>query len=415
MKWPWKTEKRSEKVMDEKSIEAALLQALIGTDKISKSQALQIPSVKASVKLLKDVVSSMEIKLYKRTEQGIEEVKDDPRVRLINDDTKGNMTGTQLKKAMVEDYLLERGAYVYIEKDGSKYKALHFVESQDVYVQHNTDLIFKTYDLLIQGETYMPYEFIKVIRDTSDGFTGKSLVEENSLILAVAYNSLAFENKLVKKGGNKKGFLTSERHLDKEAMDDLKAAWENLYSNEKDNVVVLNDGMDFKESSNTSVEMQLNENKLTNSEEITMLFTIGNAIIRGKATEQDVKNFTKFGVVPMLTDFESSINRDFLKESEKSSMYWAFDTKNINRGSMKDRFEAYGVAIDKNIMQVDEVREIEDLPPIGFNFVKLGLESVLYDPETQTIYTPNTNKVQKMTDLKISKGGEDENEDRDQE
>ena len=44
-------------------------------------------------------------------------------------------------------------------------------------------------------------------------------------------------------------------------MDELKQAFANLYSNSSDNVVILNNGIRFQESSNTSVEMQLNENE----------------------------------------------------------------------------------------------------------------------------------------------------------
>jgi hypothetical protein len=39
---------------------------------------------------------------------------------------------------------------------------------------------------------------------------------------------------------------------------------------------------------------------------------------------------------------------------------------------------------------------MEDLPPLGINFVKLGLNDVLLDPETGMIYTPNTNQYATM-------------------
>ena len=54
-------------------------------------------------------------------------------------------------------------------------------------------------------------------------------------------------------------------------------------------------------------------------------------------------------------------------------------------------------------MQTDEVRKLEDLEPIGFNFVKLGLGDVLYNPETKEVFVPNTNTNSKLEDLK---GGE---------
>ena len=45
------------------------------------------------------------------------------------------------------------------------------------------------------------------------------------------------------------------------------------------------------------------------------------------------------------------------------------------------------------------------MDPIGFNFVKLGLGDVLYNPETNEVFIPNTNSSSKLDDLK---GGDKE-------
>ena len=74
-------------------------------------------------------------------------------------------------------------------------------------------------------------------------------------------------------------------------------------------------------------------------------------------------------------------------------MYFAFDTKELLKGDMRSRFEAYRTALDANFMQIDEVRFAEDLEPLGLNWIKLGLNDVLYDPKTKTVYTPNTGKT----------------------
>ncbi len=57
---------------------------------------------------------------------------------------------------------------------------------------------------------------------------------------------------------------------------------------------------------------------------------------------------------------------------------------------------AYAVALQNNIYQLDEIREREDLPPLNFNYIRLGLDSVLLDPKTGDIYTPNTDKTAMM-------------------
>ncbi len=106
---------------------------------------------------------------------------------------------------------------------------------------------------------------------------------------------------------------------------------------------------------------------------------------------------------------ECALNRDLLLEKEKGSLYWAFDTKELLKGSMKERFDAYKTALDANFMQVDEVRFAEDMEPLGLTWIKLGLQDVLYDPKTNTIYTPNTNQMQRMTEQTLQvpqEGGE---------
>ena len=46
------------------------------------------------------------------------------------------------------------------------------------------------------------------------------------------------------------------------------------------------------------------------------------------------------------------------------------------------------------------------MEPLGIEWIRLGLDSVLYDPKTKTIYTPNTNETKEMTGQIITKGGE---------
>ena len=38
----------------------------------------------------------------------------------------------------------------------------------------------------------------------------------------------------------------------------------------------------------------------------------------------------------------------------------------------------------------------ENMEPLGLQFIKLGLQDVLYDPKTKVVYTPNTNQSNKL-------------------
>jgi len=405
LRWPWQKEERTEQVA-EPSTDDVLLKALLGNTTITKEQALNIPSVQSCINFVANTVSMLPIKLYKDNNGKTEEVKDDVRVDLLNDDTKDTLDAVQFWRAIITDYFLGKGGYAYINRNLNNVISLHYVDESYISIVKNTDPIFKDYKILVNGKGYWPFEFIKILRNTKDGAQGTSLIEENNLILSVAYNSLIFEETLVKKGGNKKGFIKSPRKLTQEVIDKLKEAWRRLYSNNSENVVILNEGLEFQEASNTSVEMQLNENKETNSAEICKLFNIPENIIKGTATAKEYANAFKMGVMPVLKVIECALNRELLLEKEKSSFYFTFDTKEILKGDIKERFEAYKTAIEANFMSVDEVRYMEDLPALGIDWIKLGLDSVLYNPKTGEIYTPNTNQVQNVDKLKG--GDEDE-------
>ena len=377
--------------------EELVLKGFLNEDTISEREAMNIPSVSRCVNLIADTVSMIPIKLYKEEfligKRKTVEIEDS-RCDLFNLDTKDTLGGVDFKRALVRDYLLFGSAYAYINKRRNTIKSLNYVSNENVCITGNFDPIFKDYNSLVRGQSYKPFEFLKILRNTKTGAQGVGIIEENQEILKVAYLTLKFEQNLVSTGGSKKGFIKSEKKITKEAMDSLKRAWRELYCNTENNVIVLNDNLDFKEASNTSTEMQLNENKNSINNSILDIF--------GVPTEWNWETFIKTAVMPILTTIECALNRDLLLEKEKKSFYFAFDTKEITKGDIKTRFEAYKTALDANLMQIDECRYMEDLEPLGLNFIKLGLQDVLFNPQTKEVYTPNTNKVTNISDT----GGE---------
>lgn len=388
----------------EAGAEAPLLTAIIGDTTLTRKRVLEIPTVKAALGLIKGALRETPIKLYEYGEDGrINEVRGDRRVFLLNDDPGDTLSATQFWDAMIEDYFLPGGGYAYINWQGNEIKSLHYVENFNISILQNDDPIFKSYDILIRGKRYKPYQFLKILRDTKDGASGIGIVQENQMLLSTAYNTLKFEKNLVSTGGNKKGFITAMKHLTDKAMEQLKKAWRKLYSSSEENVVILNDGLTFKECSNTSVEMQLNENKQTNAAEIGKLFNIPLGMLSGTGTsaasEDDKAKFLDYCILPFFKTMTNALNRDLLLESEKGKRFFDFDTKDIRKGSLLERYQAYQIAIRTNVMNVDECRKIENLPPIGQNFINLGLGSVMYNPKTGKAIVPNTGEILEMDEL----------------
>ena len=95
-----------------------------------------------------------------------------------------------------------------------------------------------------------------------------------------------------------------------------------------------------------------------------------------------------------------------------NSVKFAYNLSALLKGDIEKRFNAYSLAIKSGFMQIDEVRYREDLEPLELDFIKLGLQDVLYNPKTKEIYTPNTNKTTNITNPDITMEGGDNNEDR---
>ena len=384
----------------EPAVEAFFLRALLGSDEydqITRSDALQIPTVQACIALISNTISRLPLQLRRKKRNGtIEIIRNDARVGLLNADTGDTLTATQFWRAMLEDYFLGKGGFAYINRTMNRVDSIHYVRDDDISIGFETfDPIFKDYDILVQGSRYRPEDFFKILRKTKDGMRSSSIVDENQLELAVAFAELKFELATVKKGGMKSGFLQTDQVVSDKVVSKLKEQIPKLYTDPKTNVLFLNSGIKFQEANATTQELQLNENKSSNAEEICKLFGIPASMICGSRTgnsmtEEDEKQFIR-ACVAVMTDIECSLNRDLLLEGEKKTYSWKFDTKELTRGSIKERYEAYKIGLEKNFLQIDEVREKEDMEPLGIDWVQMNLNTVFYNPKTKEIYTPNTN------------------------
>ena len=365
-----------------------LLKALINNETITREKAMTIPAVSGAVDFISGSIACMPVKLYKYEDGKVVEQKDDRRCKLLNSDTGDTLDAFQMKKAIVEDYLMGKGGYAYIQRSRNDVTGIFYVQDIYIVIMKMYYPIFKQFSIEVEGNRYEPYEFLKILRNTKDGASGVGITVEVSKALETAYQTLLYQLGLVKKGGNKRGFLKSSRKLGQDEIDILKAAWANLYSNNEEAVVVLNNGLEFQEASNTSVEMQLNESKKAFIDEINAIFHI---------YPDDFDRTFKEAIYPIVKAFETALNRDLLLEKEKNDYFFVFDVKEIIKASIKERYEAYKTAKETGFLTINEIRAEENLNYVeGLDVVNVGLGAVLYDINTHTYYTPNMNQ---QTDL----------------
>ena len=385
-----KREETTTPVQQEIVANDVLLQALLNSQPITRDQALTLPAVSGAVDFISGMIASMPIKLYKYKDGKVESKDDDPRVLMLNGDTGDCLDAFQMKKAMVEDYLLGKGGYSYIRRSRNDVTGLFYVKEIYVSAIPNFKPIYKDYYFIVEGETIQKYEMLKLLRNTKDGATGVGLTEEVGTALETAFNTLLYQLNIVKSGGNKKGFLKSQKRLAQEEINVLKQAWNNLYGNSTENVVVLNNGLEFQEASNSSVEMQLNESKKTLQDEINNIFHI---------YPNDFYRTFKEGIYPIVKAFTTALNKDLLLEKEKNKMFFEFDVKEILKANPKEQAEIYKMYKETGMLTINELRRMDNRNIIeGMDVLNVGLGAVLFDTNTHQFYTPNTDTTANITD-----------------
>lgn len=73
-------------------------------------------------------------------------------------------------------------------------------------------------------------------------------------------------------------------------------------------------------------------------------------------------HFLKYSLVHWLVRLEAALTRIWQSEGGEGEV--RFNVSGLLRGSTRERYDAYAVALDKQFMTVNEVRALEDLPPL---------------------------------------------------
>ena len=397
---------------NEGMITADWLEALLRQVPVTKEAALASPYIRGCVDLISGTVASLDFRLFAEKNGVIEEKRDDYRLKIINSTPDHLTDGYAFKWKMTSDYIFHGVAYAYKQRQRNKIVALLYVYANDVEAIMNDDPIFKEVAIYVNGKKYRRDDFFILRRIGDNQFSGHGLLQDNKDFVEMLRRAIEFEINQLSTGGIKKGVIKSQSILKDKALESLKEAWRKLYgTGSTENCIILNNGLDYKELANTPVEMQLNEMVKLMDKQACVSLLVPISLLEGTVgtgVGEIYQNFVKTTINNYLAVWESALDQDMLLEREKGSLYYAADTRELLRGDIEKRFKAYGTAIEQGFMTIDEVRYMEDLKPLGMDFIKMKLGELLYNPATSEGYVPNTKETFSMTDgAKIPpKGGE---------
>ena len=388
----WFTREKEE----EEKEKVTLFEEVFGyaSDKVTIDDALQIPIVNACVSRVSDVIASTDLKLYKKTDKGREEVENDNRVKILNTKVdNGLINNFELKKLIVRDYFLRGHCYFYVKRSGNKVEDIAYLDN--VSISSNSDPFNKLFTIHAYDKTLRPHDTLRITRNTKDGMRGKSIIDETGLHFLLIIKTMERLLTDAKRGFLPKGMFKMEKNI--RDLDAVREDVRKMLSDKNSGYIFLNSSITYEpleKKKDAENEAKANASELNN---IAAMFGVPVSIINGGANEEDKFNFINFTILPLLATIEASLNRDLLLEREQGKYYFAFDTKELLKGNLKERFEAYQIAIKNNIMSMDEVRDIENMPRLNLGFYKFNIADAMYirddEKDINMLLNVNTNTV----------------------
>jgi HK97 family phage portal protein len=381
---------------EEEKEKVTLFEEVFGyaSDKVTIEDALQIPIVNACVSRVSDVIASTDLRLYKKTDKGREEVENDVRVKILNTKVdNGLINSFELKKLIVRDYFLKGHCYFYIKRSGNKVEDIAYLDN--VSISSNSDPFNKLFTIHAYDKTLRPHDTLRITRNTKDGMRGKSIIDETGLHFLLIIKTMERLLTDAKRGFLPKGMFKMEKNI--RDLDAVREDVRKMLSDKNSGYIFLNSAISYEpleKKKDAENEAKANVSELN---KIAAMFGVPVSIINGGANEEDKFNFINFTILPLLATIEASLNRDLLLEREQGKYYFAFDTKELLKGNLKERFEAYQIAIKNNIMSMDEVRDLENMPRLNLGFYKFNIADAMYirddEKDINMLLNVNTNTV----------------------
>ena|SRR5579864_3944088 len=149
--------------------------------------------------------------------------------------------------------------------------------------------------------------------------------------------------------------------------DALKKAWMNAHGNSRRSIAVLNATTDFTPIALSPLDAQLSDARQWSLRDVALAFGVPSwflGIPGDSSTYSNVESrfieLRTYTLLPWIRRVESTLDAEFPLGTDVK-----VKTAGLERGDTTTRYAAYKTALDAGWMTVDEIRSLEDLPPLG--------------------------------------------------
>lgn len=221
----------------------------------------------------------------------------------------------------------------------------------------------------IEGERYTEFEILHIRSLSEDGTVGYSPIQQCRNAIAVGRAQEEFQGSFMGNDGRPASVLTHPNALQPEAAARLKASWEKVKTG---GTAVLEEGIKVEQLTMPLEDAQFIEQMNFSDKRIAQIFNLPPGKLAASTgdsltystTESQNREFYSHTLQDHFTTIEEAVNRDRMIIPD-SKVFCEFNVDALLRANTKERMETHKIALEANILTLDEVRAIEKLPQLS--------------------------------------------------
>ena len=345
-----------------------------GTAMTPVDAALQISTVWACVDRRGSLLASLPIFVY-RNSSGARTMasRTDRLYQLLHDSPNSRMTPFEFWRAMMLNYDLRGNAYARIDRAANGEAVALWpmpADQVDPIVLEDGSMVYK-YTLGANVVVYAA-ETVLHLKNLGNGTTGLSKLEfmrstTDEMRKAQASAAETFGN-----GGKPTGVLMLDKVLSAEQRKAVKKNFADLAIGSTNSVHLLEANMKYQQLSLTPMEQQLLETRKYGVEEICRWFDVPPVLVHhanvtswGSGIFEIKDGFYTLSLAPLAVNIMQAVTKRVLTPMQRATMTVEISLDALMRASIKDRYEIYGKAVQNGIKTRNEVRQLENDPPMN--------------------------------------------------
>lgn len=359
----------------------------------SKNNAMALSSVYRCVDIIADNIALIPIKLKDRQKDHISEVYNHPLNLIFENKTKSNYSMFQLIRLLIQSTLLNGNGFAYIQRNNKgDVVGLKYLPSSTVTISYNEttgDLLYTS--TLIQGGAIEPINMIHLLKYSTDGVNGKSVISAANRIISNAQMAENQTSEYLESGFNKQGIISVNGQLNEKQRNEILSNWKNTFRAGGDGIAVLQGNLSYQGIQISPSDAQLIEQKKYNTEDIARFFGIPIELLQANTlSSSQLQQKLMMTLMPYVKMIEEEFNRKLIKPLSEHSLYIEFDTTNFIRYNDTEIASYYASLLDKGILCINEVRK-----ELGYNPIEGGdVHTVAYsDVKQNTINKTEDDEV----------------------